>query len=79
MTPALYNPLLDGDYYHNDDVKVIGPATIRGQVLDAVNLVEVDYESAARRNIGYIRENIAGRKKREKEQQDRENRDAAGN
>jgi hypothetical protein len=72
---TLYNPLLDGDQYHNDEVTVIGPATIRGQVIDRINLVTIDTEAAARRNIGYIRENIAARKARE----EKENRDAAGN
>ena len=72
---TLYNPLIDSDYYHNDDIKVVGPAKIRGQEIDRINLVTVDTESAARRNIGYIRENIAARKARE----EKENRDAAGN
>jgi len=40
-------------------------ATIRGQHLNSVNLVQVDTESTARRNIGYIRENIAVRKAHE--------------
>jgi hypothetical protein len=62
---TLYNPLIDSDYYHNDDIKVVGPAKIRGQEIDRINLVTVDTESAARRNIGYIRENIAARKARE--------------
>lgn len=75
MSRKLYNPLLDSDYYHNDDITIIGPAKIRGQEIDRINLVRVDTESAAARNIGYIRESIAARKKRE----DAENRDAAGN
>lgn len=61
-----YSPICDGDQYHNDEVTVIGNATIRGQALDRINLVEIDYEAAAKRNIGYIRENIARRQGREK-------------
>jgi hypothetical protein len=64
-TPKLYNSLLDSDYYHNDDITIVGPAKNRGQEVDRINLVTVDTESAARRNIGYIRENIAARKARE--------------
>jgi hypothetical protein len=64
-TQRLYNPLIDSGYYHNDDIKVVGPVKIRGQEIDRINLVTVDTESAARRNIGYIRENIAARKARE--------------
>jgi hypothetical protein len=71
----IYNPLIDGDQYHSDEVRVIGPATIRGQIIDAVNLVSIDYEAVAKRNLGYIRENIARRKARE----EKENRDASGN
>jgi hypothetical protein len=59
---TLYNPLLDGDQYHNDEVTVIGPAKIRGQMIDRINLVKIDIEAAARRNIRYIRENIERRK-----------------
>jgi hypothetical protein len=55
----LYNPLLDGDYYHNDDITVLGNANIRGQQIDRINLIKVDTESAASRNLTYIRENIA--------------------
>jgi hypothetical protein len=62
---GLYNPLIDGDQFHSDEITVIGPASIRGQVLDAVNFVTVDYEAAARRNLGYIRANIARSKARE--------------
>jgi hypothetical protein len=65
---TLYNPLIDSDYYHNDDIKVIGPVKNRGQEIDRINLVTVDTESAARRNIGYIRENIAARKAREEKE-----------
>lgn len=72
---TLYNPLIDSDY-HNDDIKVVGPAKIRGQEIDRINLVQVDTESVARRNIGYIRENIAARKKREA--REKENQDGAG-
>jgi hypothetical protein len=61
----LYNPILDGSQYHNSDVTDQGPAFIRGQQLNAVRNVYIDYEAAAARNLGYIRENIAARKKRE--------------
>jgi hypothetical protein len=54
----MYNPILDGDVYHNDDIKVVG------QLLDAVNLVTIDYDRAAERNIADIRRNIATRKER---------------
>ena len=70
-----YNPLLDGDYFHNDDVKVLGPATIRGQELDRIKLVTFDKDKVVARNIGYIRESIALRKARE----EKENQDSAGN
>ena len=63
----LYNPLIDIDY-HNDDIQVIGPAKIRGQEIDRINLVTVDTEAVARRNISYIRENIAARKAREEKE-----------
>lgn len=65
----MYNPMLDGDFYHNNDL------TDNGQALNAVRFITVDYEAAARRNLGYIRENITARLKRE----EKENRDAAGN
>jgi hypothetical protein len=61
---TLYNPLLDGDQYHNDEVTVIGPV----QVIDRINLVTIDTEAAARRNLGYIRENIERRKAREEKE-----------
>jgi hypothetical protein len=63
------------DQVHNDELSDVGPAIIRGQIIDAVRLYHIDYEKLEARNIGYIRENIAVRKKRE----ERENRDAAGN
>ena len=55
----MYTDLLDSACYHNDDLKTVGLA------LEAVRLVEVDYEAVAERNTAYIRENIAARKKRE--------------
>lgn len=57
----MYNPILDGDVYHNDDVKPVGEALIR------VNQVEIDYESAASRNLRDIRANIARSRKREED------------
>ena len=65
MTEKLFNPILDTSYFHSDDITIVGPAKIRGQVIDAVNLVSIDLEAAAQRNIGYIRENIAARKARD--------------
>lgn len=56
-----YNPVIDGDYYHNDDI-VREPGLFRGL---EVTVVTVDYEAVAKRNIGYIQENIAARRKRE--------------
>ena len=64
-TPGLYNPLLDGAQYHNSEVSDLGPAVIRGQLVNAVRVVAIDYDAVASRNLGYIRENIAARKKRE--------------
>lgn len=65
MTTPLYNPLLDGSQYHNSEVSDLGPAVIRGQRVNAVRVVAIDYDAVASRNLGYIRENIAARKKRE--------------
>ena len=73
--PNLYNPLLDGAQFHTSEVTDLGPAVIRGQVIDAVRVVTIDYEAAAARNIGYIRESIAMSKK----QSEKENREASGN
>ena len=53
------------DQVHNDELVEIGPASIRGQMLDAVKLFSIDYEKLEARNTGYIRENIARRKARE--------------
>lgn len=55
----MYNPLLDGDIYHNDDITVVG------QLLNAVNLIEIDYEKAGERNLADIRRNIANSKARQ--------------
>jgi len=63
---SLFNPILDSDQYHASEVRIIG--TLSGQPNSVTtgrdaNIVEVDFEAAARRNIGYIRENIARRKR----------------
>lgn len=55
------------DQVHNDELTDIGPASIRGQILNAVRLYTINYEKLEQRNIGYIRENIERRKKREAE------------
>ncbi len=49
----MYNELLDGEQFHNDDLTVLGSA------LEAVNFITIDHEKAANRNLDYIRENIA--------------------
>lgn len=78
---SLYNDLLDSDQYHRDDTTVIGtehpipmglnrdgipfgghPST----GLNAVNIIVVDYEAAARRNIADTDKRIALRLEREK-------------
>lgn len=79
-SPRLYNSLLDGDQFHADEVTVTGkPNQIpvrmnrdgipfggsESTALDAVNFIAIDYEAAARRNIGYIQDNIRRRKERE--------------
>jgi hypothetical protein len=74
-TPGHYNPLLDGAQFHMSEVTDLGPAIIRGQLVDAVRVVSIDYEAAAARNLGYIRASIALRRARE----EKENREAAGN
>jgi len=48
----LYNDLIDDGQFHNNEVHDAGKA------LNAVRFVTLDYEAAARRNIGYIQENI---------------------
>lgn len=53
------------DQLHNDELIDIGPATIRGQILNAVRLYRIDYEKLEARNVGYIRESIRLRKERE--------------
>ncbi len=53
----MYNELLDDEQYHNDDVSII-----RESSLDKINIVKIDYESVAARNLNYIRENIAREK-----------------
>lgn len=58
----MYSDLLDSDQFHTDDIITLGPA------LEAVNFITVDHEAASRRNINYIRENIA-REKRYQEAQ----------
>lgn len=55
----MYNEILDGDFVHNDDVRVVGKA------LNAVNFIAIDYNAVAARNRGYIKANIARRVKRE--------------
>jgi hypothetical protein len=52
----MYNPTLDGDVYHNDDITVVS------QPLSRVNLITIDYERAAERNLATIRRNIRVRK-----------------
>ena len=55
----MYSPILDGDVYHNDDLTVVG------EPLSRVNLVAVNYENAASRNLADIRRNIAASKARQ--------------
>jgi len=56
-----YNPILDSDQYHVDEILDGGPA------LEAVRFIYIDREAAANRNLRYIRENVA----REKEFQEK--------
>lgn len=51
----LYNDIIDGDQFHNDDVHQ-GDPVFPGT--HSPHYVTVDYEAAAARNIGYIQENI---------------------
>ena len=53
---TLYNDIIDGDQFHADEIQDAGPA------LNAVRYINVNYEAAAKRNIGYIQENIAREK-----------------
>lgn len=62
-TPILYNDILDGDQFHNDEVHQ-GDLVFPG--INSPHYVTIDTEAAARRNLGYIQENIARRIQREK-------------
>lgn len=54
-----YNPVLDGETVHNDDILDGGPSS-RG-----VRYIYIDEQSVYDRNIALIQENIAARKARE--------------
>lgn len=56
----MFNPILDCDYAHADAVRTIGP--IRGLI--KVNLIEIDWDQMAERNLALIRENIRLRNER---------------
>lgn len=55
----MFNPIIDGDFVHNDDRHDAGRA------LNAVRFITIDYDAVAARNVELIRANIARRKKRE--------------
>jgi hypothetical protein len=47
------------EYVHNDDVIVVGPATLRGVPLNRVNAIAVNQESHDARERKYLMERIA--------------------
>lgn len=59
-----YNVILDGDLVHADDLIDEGPA------LDGVRYVRVNERAVYNRNMGYLKESIAMRKKHETENPD---------
>jgi hypothetical protein len=52
----MYNDMIDGDQFHNDDVHEGKPVFT---TTFSPHYVSIDYESAAARNIQYLRERIA--------------------
>lgn len=66
--PFVYNPpvrqesrVILADYIHQDDVIDEGPASIRGEKVNAVRLISVNVASAAAREAKYLRESITGK------------------
>lgn len=58
------------DYIHVADIIDEGPAYIRGERVNAVRLISVNVEQARARELSYIHESIAARRKREQKEND---------
>ena len=67
--------VFEPDYVHVDDIIDLGPASIRGEKINAVRCIGINLEQAEARELSYVHESIMLRKKREQ----KENEDASKN
>lgn len=69
--PRVEQELFQDDFMHNDDVTDVGPATLRGQALDAVRAIRIEREKVISRQLQQLRADIARREKSERAIADR--------
>lgn len=62
----MYNDMIDGDQFHSDDVH---EGELVFKTTNSPHYVSIDYEAAAERNLGYLRERIEREKAYQQRQQ----------